>query len=78
MKIVKITKESKYIFVVEFKPNIIQRLFGIKNKTQRFKQEPYQRYYYGEGGIYYAENGEELGVFSKVGKAIDTFRHSWS
>jgi hypothetical protein len=76
MKIVNITEENNS-YVVELKPNFIQRLFGMENKFEKYKRKSFASYTYGGGSVYYNQKGEELGNNNYIQKAIDNYRRSW-
>jgi hypothetical protein len=76
MKIAKITIED-YLYVVELKPNFIQRLFGMENKVEKYKRKSSESYTYGGGSVYFNQKGEELGNHNYIQKAIDNYRRSW-
>ena len=76
MKIVKITTQG-CLYLVEFKPNFIQRLFGMENKVEKYKAKLFQSYTYGGGGVYYNQKGESVGNNHYIQKAIDNYRRSW-
>jgi hypothetical protein len=76
MKIVNIIKEEGF-YAVELKPNFIDKLFGMKNKIEKYKIEPLETYIFGGGSVYYNQKGEELGNNHYIQKAIDNYRRSW-
>lgn len=76
MKIVSIKKEDD-LYVVELKPNFIQRLFGMENKINKYKRNPFETYTFGGGSVYYNQKGEELRNNHYIQKAIDNYRRSW-
>lgn len=73
MKITEITND-KNIYSVKQTPNWIERIFGIVEKTTKYKRSWDESYGYGEGGVYYNQKGEELGYAHKIGVAIDNWR----
>lgn len=76
MKVVNITEE-KGIYIVELKPNFIQRLFGMKNKFEKYKRKSSESYTYGGGSVYYNQKGERLSNWHYIQEAIDDYRRSW-
>ena len=75
MKVVKITEEDN-LYVVELKPNVIQRLLGMENKFEKYKRSLFESYTFG-GSVYYNQKGEELRNNHYIQKAIDNYRRSW-
>jgi len=75
MKIVEITKEND-IYTVKQVPNWLERLFGIKEKVEKFKKDNWHKYMFG-GGLYYNQKGEEIGNGNKVGLALDNYERSF-
>lgn len=74
MKIVKITEEEDWI--VDFEPNWFEKLFGIKPKTEVFRQT-FNNYEFGGGAVYRRQNGSNLGNNNWIGVAIDKHRRKW-
>jgi len=75
MKIKEI-KGGAMCYTVTFKPNWLEKLFGVKEKTEKFKQTNAD-YLFGGGAVYVRRDGSELGNGHWVGKAIDKFRKTW-
>ena len=69
MKITKIEQNGR-VFTLTFTPTFIERLFGSKEKTKRFRQT-HSSYVFGDGNVYVNENGEKLGNGNWIGKTID-------
>jgi len=76
MKVVNITEEES-LYVVELKPNFIQRLFGMKNKFIKYKRMPFETYRFGGGSVYYNQKGKQLRNNHYIQKAIDNYIRSW-
>jgi hypothetical protein len=76
MKVITIKKVGKKIYEVTLEPNWIELLIGLKGKTVQY-METDQYYKFTQGGVYVDRKGKELGVFSKIGGAIDEFKRSW-
>jgi len=77
MKVIKVQKADNInIYSVTLKPNWLGRLFGRKEKVINLK-DTRRKYMLGGGGLYINKKGEELGVLSDIGKAIDNFKRSW-
>ena len=77
MKIKKIErrKDTKNIYDVTLEPNWLERLFGIVERIESFKESGYI-YIFG-GDVYVDQTGKELDIHNKIGQAIDQFRRSW-
>lgn len=78
MKITNIkSKENSYcVYEVTFKPNWLERLFGVKEHTKEYKQTS-SDYTFGGGAVYLDKDGDKLGNGNWVGEAIDKFRRQW-
>ena len=77
MKVTSVKEGGTNIYVVHLEPNFIQRLFGVKARTEKYKRDPWETYTYGGGGAYYNEKGECLGNNNYIQTAIDNYRRSW-
>lgn len=75
MKITKIEQDGE-VFTVTFKPSIIEKLFGCKEYSEKYKTD-YSQYKYGGGLVYYKKDGEKLGNGHWIGEALDNFQRSW-
>lgn len=71
MIITKIECESP-IYTVTFSPSVIERIFGIKEVTKRFKKTS-GTYSYGGGGVYVNEKGETLSNGNWIAKKLDAW-----
>ena len=69
MKVTKIEKNDN-IYHVTLTPNWFEKLFGIKEKVNRFKEKG-TSYVFGGGNVYIRSDGKETKNGSKIGKAID-------
>ena len=78
MKITEIKRstENSSIFEVKLSPNFIERLFGIKEKTETFKDTG-NEFYYTVGHVYVNNKGEILGPTSYIRISIDNYRRSF-
>jgi hypothetical protein len=76
MKISEIQKKDASIYVVKFKPNWIESLFGLKEKQEEFKCTN-ETYVLGGRHAYLRKNGEYVGNGHSVQIAIDKWRKSW-
>lgn len=75
MKIIRITKSGD-VYTVTQAPNWLERLFGKKETTSKYKKDGYKEYMFG-GEIYYNQEGEKLEYNHKIGIALDKFNHSF-
>lgn len=77
MKIKNISKKDS-IYFVELVPTWFEKIFGIVEKTERYKKDLEYKYMFG-GSIYYNQNGERLPNKDKIGigKALDNFDRSF-
>ena len=71
MKITKIEKEGM-IFTVTLTPNWLEKLFGYKEKTKRFKQT-WSTFTFGDGNVYVNEKGEKLDNGDYIGVTLDNW-----
>lgn len=78
MKIVNIKeKEDSYnVYEVTFKPNWLEKLFGVKEKVKEYKDSG-SIYICGGASEYIDKDGNSLGNFTKIGEAIDKWRRAW-
>lgn len=60
------------IFIVSFAPNIIERIFGFKEKTKRYKHTG-GFYALNEKRVVICENGEKLKATDKIVEALENF-----
>lgn len=75
MKISNIEKE-KNTYIVTFIPNIIERFFGVKEKTKRYK-DTWDTYTFGGGHVYVNEKGEQLNNGNWIAEKIDNWRRKF-
>jgi len=71
MKITKIEKE-KITFTVTLTPNWLEKIFGYKEKTKRFK-ETWSTFNLGGGNVYINEKGEKLNNGDYIGVNLDNW-----
>ena len=76
MKIVQIKTISNRIYEVSFEPNFIEKLFGIKPKTKRYKDTG-SEYLFGSATVYVDQTGKKLSNGNRIGTKIDQFRNSF-
>jgi hypothetical protein len=76
MKVVSVKKIDKNIYDVTLKPNWIEILIGLKEKTIQYRETD-EYYKLTRGAVYVDRKGKELGVFNRIGIAIDEFKRSW-
>lgn len=75
MKITKI-EEVGGLYHVTLKPNWLEKLFGVKEKTWTFKDN-YSTYRFGGGSVYIRSDGEKTGNGSYIGESIDKWRRKF-
>lgn len=75
MKISNIEKEAN-IYIVTLTPNIIERFFGVKQKTKRYK-DTYDTYTFGGGHVYINEKGKQLNNGNWIAETIDNWRRKF-
>lgn len=76
IKEIKYKRNSTTTFVVTFTPSWFEKLFGIKEQEEEYKDTG-ETYHYGGGVVYIKKNGEYLGNGNYIGVAIDNWRRSW-
>lgn len=75
MKISNIEKDSENVYYVTFTPNLIQRLFGMKNVIKTYKEKKGSVYkYLQSSNVFYSSDGEILSPFSKECQALNNFQ----
>lgn len=72
MRISKI-ENVNYVYEVTFTPYFIERIFGVKPKTKKYKDTG-NTYTFGSGHVYVDQNGSLLGNGNHIGDAIDKYR----
>ena len=75
MKITKIEKHD-YVYHVTLTPNLIEKLFGVKEKVSKFRDNG-STYRFGSGTVYVRSDGEKTENGSYIGEAIDKWRNSF-
>ena len=75
MRISKIEHQDFY-YKVTFEPNWIERIFGVNEKTVRYRASD-STYVFGGGTVYIREDGEKCGNHSYVGDEIDKWRRKF-
>ena len=76
MKIAEITKDSANVFIVRFVPNWLEKKFGVKEKTIKYKDSD-STYMSGGGTIYTRQDGSRTSNGNWVAYAIDKWRRSF-
>lgn len=78
MKIKEISRSTDdyMVFIVTFTPNLFEKLIGIKEKQEQYKDTG-DIYTFGGGRVYIDKECNDLGPHNKVAKAIDKFRNKW-
>ncbi len=70
-------KEGRYsIYVVTFKPNWLEKLFGVEEKQKEYKDTG-SVYTFGGGREYIDKDGYSLGNGHSISTAIDRWRSRW-
>lgn len=70
-------KENCYsIYVVTLTPNWFEKLFGVKEKENEYKDTG-ATYMFGGGRAYIKKNGDDLGNGHWISEAIDKWRRRW-
>jgi hypothetical protein len=75
MKIKKI-EEKDFRFHVTLEPNWLEKLFGVKPKTEIYKDSG-GTFYFGSGTVYYRQDGEKSENGGYIGEAIDKYRRAF-
>jgi len=80
MKVTKIAKGDiaiiTMVYFVTLTPNWFEKLFGVKEKIEKFKKSGYI-YTIGNGIVYIRSDGKQLNIDSYIGKAIDKWNRSF-
>jgi hypothetical protein len=79
MKIKSIEKEKDRfndIYLVTFEPNWLEKLFGIKEKLEKYKDTG-EVFTFGGGHVYINQDGEQLINHNSIGETLDNFRRKW-
>jgi hypothetical protein len=76
MKISKIEKKDGIYFVTET-PNFIQRLFGVKEKIERYRHNGEVFHYFNHIKVFYHSSGEIVKWDSETCKALNNYERSF-
>ena len=76
MKITKIEQQGN-IFTVTKPPNLLQRIFGLKTKVEKYKDTGSTYHYFDNIRVYVNQKGQVLGFSHKITKAIEDWRRSF-
>jgi hypothetical protein len=76
MKISKIEKKDGIYFVTKT-PNLIQRLFGVKEKIERYKHNNEVFHYFQHLKVFYKSNGEMVSWNDKMCKVLNNYENSF-
>lgn len=76
MKITKIEKKEG-IFYVTQTPNFFQRLFGVKEKTEKYKWKGEVFKHFDHIKVFYKSNGEILSFTNKICKALNNYEQTF-
>lgn len=71
-----IRKGNSQMYIVIFKPNWLEKLFGIKEEQKEYISTG-ATYTYTGGNVYICNNGTKLRSDDEIGEAIDRWRRSW-
>ncbi len=78
MRVVKIekSKDDYRIFNVSLEPNLIEKIFGVKERVESFKDSG-RTYVYGGGVVYLRKDGSQLKNDSSIANKLDNFQNAW-
>lgn len=76
MKITKIEKKEGIYFVTKV-PDFIERLFGIKKRTERYKTNDEVFLHFNRLKIFYKSTGELLDWNDEMCKILNNYEHSF-
>jgi hypothetical protein len=76
IKEIKRKEDNFSIYVVTFKPNWLEKLFGVEEKQKEYKDSG-RTYTIGGGAVYINKDGDRLGNGNSISDAIDKWRRSW-
>ena len=76
MKITKIEQQEN-IFTVTKSPNMLQRIFGLKTKVEKYKDTGNTYRYFDNIRAYVNQKGQVLGFSHKITTAIEDWRRSF-
>jgi hypothetical protein len=76
MKISKIEKKDG-VYLVTKTPNLIQRLFGIKDKIERYKHKGEVFHYFDHVKVFYNSTGEIVSWSDKMCKVLNDYERSF-
>lgn len=76
MKISNIEKKEGLYYVTKT-PNFIQRLFGVKEVTERYKWNGEVFHYFDHIKVFYKSDGEILGWSDKMCKVLNNYERSF-
>ena len=76
MKISNIKKKEGLYYVTKT-PNFIQRLFGVKEVTERYKWNGEVFHYFDHVKVFYKSNGEIVSWSDKMCKVLNNYERSF-
>jgi len=77
MKISTIKREGS-IFIVTKKPNWVQKILGVKPKTEKYKEKPNDRYiHFPSVTVYISEDGKILGPLNSITQTLDNWKRKF-
>lgn len=76
IKEIKRNNDNPSIYIVTFKPNWLEKLFGVKEKQKEYKDTGLT-YIFGGGTQYINKKGDVLGNEHSISNAIDKWKRRW-
>jgi hypothetical protein len=76
MKIVKIESKDG-IFYVTKKPNLLEKIFGKKEKVERYKTNNDVFLYFNDVTVFYKEDGSIVSINDKMCDVLNNHLHSF-
>jgi hypothetical protein len=76
MKISKIEKKEGIYYITKT-PNFIQRLFGVKEVTERYKTKGEVFHYFDHKKVFYKSNGEIVSWDDKMCNVLNNYERSF-
>jgi len=76
IKEIKKVEGTRLVYEITFRPNWIEKIFGVKEKVKKFKDTG-KTYALGGQSVYIDESGDELGNYSYISESIDRWKRRW-
>jgi hypothetical protein len=76
MKITKIEKKDN-IYSVTKTPNLIQKIFGVKERIERYKYKGEVFHHFDHLKVFYKSNGEIVGLSDEMCKVLNNYENSF-